>query len=72
VHSLSDNQEKMIAHFFSLLDKDQRCGIDPEIESKSTMTLQRNDPQLDKAIEALKAKVGTTHISSCRSGLNWQ
>ncbi len=65
VHTLSDKSELRvtIAHFFSPLDKEiNEVGIDPDIEVKITDDdiAKKRDPQLDKAVEFLKAKVGNT------------
>jgi carboxyl-terminal processing protease len=65
VHTLSDKSELRvtIAHFFSPLDKEiNDVGIDPDIEVKITDDdiAKKLDPQLDKAIEILKSKIGTT------------
>jgi carboxyl-terminal processing protease len=65
VHTLSDKSELRvtIAHFFSPLDKEiNEVGIDPDIEVKITEDdiAKKRDPQLDKAVEFLKTKVGNT------------
>ncbi len=65
VHTLSDKSELRvtIAHFFSPLDQEiNDVGISPDVEVKITDddVAKKLDPQLDKAIEILKTKVGTT------------
>lgn len=65
VHTLSDKSELRvtIAHFFSPLDKEiDEVGIAPDIEIKITDDdiAKKRDPQLDKAIEVIKSKIGTT------------
>jgi carboxyl-terminal processing protease len=61
VHTLSDSSELRvtIAHFFSPLNREiNEVGIQPDIEVKVTDQdiVNKRDPQLDKAIEVLKAQ----------------
>ncbi len=65
VNTLSDQSELRvtIAHFFSPNDLEiDEVGISPDIEIKMTEEdiAKKRDPQLDKAIEILKSKIGTT------------
>lgn len=65
VNTLSDTSELRvtIAHFFSPNDSEiDQVGISPDVEIKITDDdiAKKRDPQLDKAIELLKAKLGTT------------
>jgi carboxyl-terminal processing protease len=65
VNTLSDNSELRvtIAHFFSPNDREiDQVGIAPDIEIKVTEEdiAKKLDPQLDKAIDILKSKLGTT------------
>jgi carboxyl-terminal processing protease len=65
VHALSDKSELRvtIAHFFSPLDHEiNEVGVKPDIEVQVTEDdiANKRDPQLDKAIEILKSKTGTT------------
>jgi carboxyl-terminal processing protease len=65
VNTLSDNSELRvtIAHFFSPNDSEiNEVGISPDVEIKITEDdiAKKRDPQLDKAIEILKTKIGTT------------
>lgn len=65
VNTLSDNSQLnvTIAHFFSPNDVEiDQVGISPDVEVKITDddVAKKLDPQLDKAIEILKTKIGTT------------
>lgn len=65
VHTLSDGSELRvtIAHFFSPLDHEiNDVGVKPDVEVQITDTdiANKKDPQLDKAIEMLKAQTGST------------
>lgn len=67
VNQLSDRSELRVttAHFFSPNDLEiHEVGILPDIEVKITDddVAKKLDPQLDKAIEVLKSKIGTTSL----------
>jgi carboxyl-terminal processing protease len=69
VNTLSDNSELRVtvAHFFSPNDIEiDQVGISPDVEVKITDDdiAQKRDPQMDKAIEIMKTKIGTTSYLS--------